>query len=64
VARQFTVPQWVLLAMLPTGNIGGMPFESLSVNSHSPSEKINVPGVDAAYQFSYTGSSKSVSYRN
>jgi len=63
-AQQFTIPQWVLLAILPTGNIGGVPFGSLSVNCHSPSEKFNAPGVDAAYQFSYIGNSKTVSYTN
>jgi hypothetical protein len=63
-ALKFTIPRWVLLAMLPTGNVNGVPFGSLTVNSHGPSEKFNAPGIDAAYQFSYTGSGKAVNYAN
>lgn len=61
-ALQFTIPQWVLLAMPATTSTAGVPMGSLTINSWGQPQRFTVPGIDYASQNWYVGSSKPVGY--
>ena len=67
-AQQFTVPSTVLLALPASGSqtIGGITIPlsgSLAVYSFSLATTLDIPGVDLAYGYAYSGSSGTATYQ-
>ena len=61
-ALQFTIPQWVMLAMPPSSTLSGIPLGSLGIQAWSPLQKFTAPNIDVSYIGWYMGSSKTVAY--